>query len=227
MTFYIDIHPEWYHLIQHEFQKPYFYSLWEKIKYDRSFTNVYPLEKDVFNALKHTPFSKVKVVILGQDPYHGPGQAHGLCFSVPEGVQLPPSLKNIFKEISSDLQLPYPNHGNLTKWALQGVLLLNTTLTVPEKKPMAHARLGWEQFTDEIIKLLASRNDPVIFALWGSHAQSKVTHIVEGNNSKHVILKAPHPSPLSAHRGFLGCGHFSTINEILIKLGKDPIDWKI
>lgn len=227
MSLVVDIHPEWYELLKNEFTKPYFYHLWERIKKDRQIMNVYPPEREVFNALKLTPFSKVKVVILGQDPYHGPGQAHGLSFSVPEGVALPPSLKNIFKEIISEFPMPFPQHGNLKKWALQGVLLLNTTLTVPEKKPMAHSGLGWEEFTDEVIKLLSRREDPIIFALWGSHAQSKVAHIMNSNKSSHYILKAPHPSPLSAHRGFLGCNHFSKINEILKNLGKEPIDWRI
>ena len=183
---------------------------------------IYPQNSEVFNALALTPFDKVKVVILGQDPYHGPNQAHGLCFSVRPGVPLPPSLQNIFKELKNDLGCSVPTSGSLEKWATQGVLLLNTTLTVESGQPMSHANLGWERFTDRIIKELNDRRDGIVFMLWGSHAQKKGAAI---DPTRHLILKAPHPSPLSAHRGFLGCRHFSKANEYLIARGLAPIIW--
>ncbi len=185
-------------------------------------SSIYPKGKHIFNALNHTPVSKVRVVILGQDPYHGPGQAHGLCFSVPRGVTPPPSLRNIFKEIHTDLDLPMPSHGDLTHWAEQGVFLLNTVLTVRKGAPASHRGQGWEQFTDEVIEVLGKRSAPIIFLLWGSFAQAKV---ISGKH--HIILKAPHPSPLSAYRGFLGCRHFSKTNEYLRSWKQEEIDWSL
>ncbi|MDF2179511.1 uracil-DNA glycosylase [Aliiglaciecola sp. CAU 1673] len=186
---------------------------------------IYPPKADVFNAFKYTPFEQVKLVILGQDPYHGPGQAHGLCFSVLPGVATPPSLVNMFKELKSDIPgFQIPQHGCLQKWAEQGVLLLNTVLTVEQGLAHSHAKFGWEQFTDRVIQLLNEAGQGIVFLLWGSHAQKKGA-IIDGN--KHFVLKAPHPSPLSAHRGFFGCGHFSKANELLVGQGKEPIDWQV
>ena len=179
---------------------------------------------DIFNSLHYTPYNKVKVVILGQDPYHGPNQAHGLSFSVKPKVKTPPSLQNIFKELNNDLGCFIPNNGYLIPWSDQGVLLLNTALTVRAHEANSHKGIGWETFTDRIIELLSERTDPVIFVLWGANARKKTALI---DTSKHYILEAPHPSPLSARRGFFGCKHFSKINEILIELGKKPIDWQI
>ncbi len=183
---------------------------------------IYPPGKQLFNAFDFTPFNKIKVVIIGQDPYHGPGQAHGLCFSVPDGVAPPPSLVNIFKELSRDLEIPIPNSGNLERWAKQGVLLLNASLSVEAAKPMSHSEIGWHVFTDEVIKHVSRYKDQVVFLLWGSFAQNKESLI---DTSKHLILKAPHPSPLSAHRGFLGCGHFSKANSWLREKGEKTINW--
>lgn len=183
---------------------------------------IYPPGPQIFAALDTTPFEAVKVVILGQDPYHGPGQAHGLCFSVADGVPAPPSLQNIFKEISRDLGLSRPAHGNLASWARQGVLLLNAVLTVEHGQAGSHQGRGWERFTDACIEALSSEREGLVFLLWGSHAQAKGRLI---DARRHLILKAPHPSPLSAHRGFLGCGHFSTANRYLQRLGQLPIDW--
>lgn len=185
---------------------------------------IYPKGNEIFSAFDLTPLEKVKVVVLGQDPYHGPNQAHGLCFSVRKGVQPPPSLQNIFKEIQNDLNISIPAHGDLSHWAKQGVLLLNTVLTVERGKAASHRGKGWEFFTDQVIKLLGKQVSPVIFVLWGSFAQSKASLIP---CPPHKILKAPHPSPLSAHRGFLGCRHFSQINSILKNWGKEPIDWSL
>lgn len=185
---------------------------------------LFPSEPLVFNALNSTPLANVKVVILGQDPYHGPGQAHGLCFSVAQGVPPPPSLKNIFKEIHQDLGLPIPDHGCLQSWAAQGVLLLNATLTVEQHNAGSHQRRGWERFTDRIIEQLSSHCDGIVFLLWGSYAQKKSLLIDE---RKHKILKAPHPSPLSAHRGFFGCKHFSQANAWLEAQGETPVDWGV
>lgn len=184
---------------------------------------IYPPEELEFNAFYQTPFDQVKVVIVGQDPYHGPGQAHGLCFSVPKGVPAPPSLQNIFKELESDLQLPIPSHGCLLSWAKQGVLLLNATLTVSGGAPMSHHGQGWEQFTDAVIEKLNERPNPIVFLLWGKSAQEKGKFL----HSPHKILKAPHPSPFSAHQGFFGCRHFSQTNSFLEQIGKQPIDWKL
>ena len=189
---------------------------------------IYPAEESVFTAFKKTPYEQVKLVILGQDPYHGPGQAHGLCFSVPEGVIPPPSLKNIYKELAADLGLKIPSHGCLNSWAEQGVLLLNTTLTVREGKPMSHYGQGWEAFTDAVITILKARIDPIIFVLWGKSAQNKCRQLTNCESaSQHRILTAPHPSPLSVHTGFFGCHHFSQINEWLLAQQKTPIDWQI
>lgn len=185
---------------------------------------VYPEQNDVFNALTHTAFKDVKVVILGQDPYHGEGQAHGLCFSVKKGVPQPPSLKNIFKELQADLGIIPPSHGELTSWAKQGVFLLNTVLTVTAGEANSHKGQGWEDFTDEVIRQISDKKEHVVFLLWGAPAQKKSALI---DSKKHTILKAPHPSPLSAHRGFLGCKHFSLTNEALAKYGQKEIDWKI
>lgn len=184
---------------------------------------IYPPQKDVFNAFRYTELSEVKVVILGQDPYHGPNQAHGLSFSVRPGVPAPPSLVNMYKELEKDIpDFKYPNHGYLVSWAQKGVLLLNTVLTVEQGKAHSHAHLGWETFTDKVIAAINQHRTGIVFLLWGSHAQKKGQFI---DNKKHFILKAPHPSPLSAHRGFFGCRHFSKTNEILIKQGLTPIDW--
>lgn len=189
--------------------------------------SVYPPKELIFNALNLTPFEKVQVVIVGQDPYHGPGQAHGLAFSVPNGVPLPPSLKNIFKELQNDLGVSYPpSHGCLSSWAAQGVLLLNATLTVQDGSPLSHHRMGWEHFTDMIIHKLSEREDPVIFVLWGKSAQDKC-RFLRTQAPHDFILTAPHPSPFSAHIGFFGCKHFSKINELLIQQNKLPIYWPL
>lgn len=185
---------------------------------------IHPPASQIFAALDTTPFERVKVVILGQDPYHGPGQAHGLCFSVAPGVAVPPSLLNIFKEISRDLGLPRPAHGCLTTWAQQGVLLLNTVLTVEQGLAASHQGKGWEILTDACIGALNLEREGLVFLLWGSHAQAK-SRLIDGR--RHLILKAPHPSPLSAHRGFLGCGHFSIANQYLVQSGRSPIDWSL
>ncbi len=215
----------WSHLLNDEKHKAYFQQIWHHVQQRRrAGVTVYPKQEDIFNALKYTSFDQVKVVILGQDPYHGPGQAHGLCFSVAKGVKPPPSLQNIFKELQRDLGLPIPTHGCLEAWARQGVLLLNTVLTVEAGKPQSHADLGWETFTDEVIRSLNQHSQPIVFLLWGSAAQKKAALI---DTQKHVILKAPHPSPLSAHRGFLGCGHFSQTNKILAANQQQAIDWSL
>ncbi len=185
---------------------------------------IYPKGDEYFNALNLTPFDQVRVVILGQDPYHGPGQAHGLCFSVQAGVAPPPSLKNIYKEMASDLGLPIPNHGNLTHWAEQGVLLLNSVLTVEQGKAASHQGRGWEQFTDRVIERINREREGVVFMLWGNYAQKKGQLI---DATKHCVLKAPHPSPLSAYRGFFGCHHFSKANQWFQKRGEPPIDWQL
>jgi uracil-DNA glycosylase len=185
---------------------------------------VYPRGPEIFAALDSTPFAAVKVVILGQDPYHGPGQAHGLCFSVPPGMEVPPSLANIFKEIEADLGLPRPDHGYLRPWAERGVLLLNAVLTVEQGQAAAHAGKGWEGFTDHVIQHLAEEREGLVFLLWGSYAQQKGKVI---DPRRHCVLRAPHPSPLSAHRGFFGCRHFSAANRYLAKVGAGPIDWSL
>lgn len=187
-------------------------------------TTVYPVAADVFNAFKLCEFEDVKVVILGQDPYHGPNQAHGLCFSVPEGTPFPPSLKNIYKELHTDIGMSVPGHGNLTHWAKQGVFLLNTVLTVEQSKPNSHQGIGWELFTDHVIDVINTNHEHVVFMLWGASAQKKKMKL---DQRKHTILTAPHPSPLSAHRGFLGCKHFSLANAALVAHGQSPINWEL
>ena len=204
----------------------YFTRLMARIQSEREAGKViYPPQQDVFNALRYTPLESVKVVILGQDPYHGAGQAHGLCFSVLPGVKTPPSLVNIYKELATDIDgFVIPEHGTLTSWAEQGVLLLNTVLTVEQGKAHSHAKWGWETFTDAVINAVNRHQQGVVFLLWGSHAQKKGKHI---DTSKHHVLSAPHPSPLSAHRGFLGCKHFSQTNQLLTSQNKSPINWQV
>ncbi|MCF7906120.1 uracil-DNA glycosylase [Candidatus Gracilibacteria bacterium] len=220
-----DIEKSWLRVLRDEFQKPYFLNLKEFLVEEmNSGKKVYPLPAHIFRAFDLCPFKSVTVVILGQDPYHGPRQAHGLCFSVNKEIIIPPSLQNIYKEIHDDLGLPIPSHGNLEHWARQGVLLLNTTLTVRQSAPMSHAGKGWEQFTDRVIQEISDRLEGVVFLLWGRHAQNKGASI---DRTKHHVLTAPHPSPFSAHSGFFGCKHFSRTNEILQKLKKDPIDWRV
>jgi len=215
----------WEEVIGHEKAKPYFNNTLSLIKQERANGRIiYPEHTDIFNAFKLTKFNKLKVVILGQDPYHGPNQAHGLCFSVKKGVALPPSLKNIYKEINNDLGIQMPNSGDLTAWAKQGVLLLNTVLTVRANEPASHANIGWETFTDAVIDAINTHNNNVVFLLWGSYAKNKCKHI---DTSKHLVLSAPHPSPLSAHRGFFGCQHFSKANAALESWGKEKISWQL
>ncbi len=214
----------WLEVLRPEFGKPYFDDLKAFLVEEKKQYPVFPPGNRIFAAFDHTPFGKVKVVILGQDPYHGYGQAHGLCFSVPDGVPPPPSLVNIFKELSTDLDIHVPQSGNLEKWADQGVLLLNATLTVRANQAGSHQRRGWENFTDEVIRQLSARCTGLVFILWGSYAQAKDVLI---DTSKHFILKAVHPSPLSVYRGFFGCRHFSKTNELLLKAGKAPVDWKL
>ncbi|MFZ0564847.1 MAG: uracil-DNA glycosylase [Chlamydiales bacterium] len=218
----------WKNALQNEWSKPYLNQLADFVAQERnSNIPVYPPKNDVFNALNQASFEQVQVVIVGQDPYHGPGQAHGLSFSVPKGVRQPPSLKNIFKELHDDLNIPPPQHGCLLSWALQGVLMLNAVLTVRAHQPYSHAGKGWEQFTDAIIGCLSQRKDPVIFVLWGKAAQEKCRAILSETVNRHFVLTAPHPSPYSAHSGFFGCHHFSKINDLLKRQEKKPIDWAI
>lgn len=214
----------WLNVLGNEFSKPYFQALKLFLISEKQQFSIYPPGSKIFEAFNRTPFNMVKVVLLGQDPYHGPGQAHGLCFSVPVGVKPPPSLENIFRELSSDIGIRLPNHGNLTKWADQGVLLLNATLTVRANQAGSHQNKGWEQFTDKAISALSEQREGIVFLLWGSYAQAKDKLIDE---SKHFILKAPHPSPLSVYRGFYGCKHFSKTNEILFETNREPIDWRL
>lgn len=218
----VKIEESWSRELKDEFERPYFKELVDFIKEEYSSTTVYPPAKLIFNAFDSCPFDKVKVVILGQDPYHGPNQAHGLCFSVNDGVAFPPSLVNIFKEIESDLGISIPNSGNLTRWSNQGVLLLNATLTVRAHQAGSHQNKGWETFTDSVIRILSERKKDIVFMLWGSYAQKKGAVI---DKSKHLVLKAVHPSPLSAYRGFLGCKHFSIANEYLNRQEISPIFW--
>ena len=214
----------WEELLVDEFKKPYYLELREFLKEEYRTKVIYPNMYNIFEALKHTSYKDTKVLILGQDPYHGENQAHGLAFSVQPNVAIPPSLLNMYKELKNDIGCFIPNNGYLIPWADQGVLLLNTALTVRAHEANSHKGKGWEVFTDRIIKLLNDRNDPVIFVLWGANARKKKELI---DSSRHYILEAPHPSPLSASRGFFGCRHFSKINEILISIGKTPIDWQI
>lgn len=218
------IEQEWLEVLRPEFAKPYFNELKSFLLEEKKLYRVYPPGNRIFAAFDNTPFSKVKVVILGQDPYHGDGQAHGLCFSVPDGIPFPPSLVNIFKELTTDLGIPMPKSGNLEKWAKQGVLLLNATLTVRANQAGSHQHHGWENFTDEVIRQLSARHTGLVFILWGSYAQAKEAMI---DTSKHFVLKAVHPSPLSVYRGFFGCRHFSKTNELLISKGKEPVDWNL
>lgn len=219
----------WLELLQGEFEKPYMKNLEAFLaKEIASGATIFPPFEFIFNAFCQTPFDQVKVVIMGQDPYHGEGQAHGLSFSVPKGVPAPPSLQNIFKELKDDLGIPIPKHGCLLDWAKQGVLLLNATLTVRANEPRSHYGKGWEIFTDQVIKLICERTDPIVFLLWGKSAYEKFKHIQPSkNNSRHLVLTAAHPSPLSAHSGFFGCRHFSKTNEFLKKNGKAEIMWKL
>lgn len=218
----VAIEDSWREVLGEEFQKEYFKDLAEKVKSAYLSSSVFPPPKFVFNAFNLCPFEKVKVVIIGQDPYHGRGQAHGLSFSVPDGTAVPPSLKNIYKEIKSDLGKDLPLSGNLERWAKQGVLLLNATLTVFESNAGSHQGWGWETFTDAVIKRISEEKEGVVFMLWGRYAQNK-SSLIDAN--KHLILKAPHPSPLSAHNGWFGSKHFSQANEYLRSKGQEPIDW--
>ncbi len=218
------IEQSWYEVLKDEFNAPYFAALKAFLLEEKKHYRVYPPGSRIFAAFDHTPFHKVKVVVLGQDPYHGPGQAHGLCFSVNKGIPMPPSLVNIFKELHSDLGVPVPSHGNLESWAKQGVLLLNATLTVRARQAGSHQNKGWEQFTDQAIRALAEKRKGIVFLLWGNSAQAK-TALLE--NSGHHILKAPHPSPFSANRGFFGCKHFSKANELLRQQGLEEIRWQL
>lgn len=218
----VHIGNDWDEILADEWAKPYYQQLRQFLKNEYSTQKVYPHMNDIFNALKYTSFKDTKVVIIGQDPYHGPGQAHGLCFSVKKGVMPPPSLKNIFKELYSDTGKPIPPHGELTEWAKQGVLLLNNVLTVRESQPTSHSKMGWEIFTDRVISELNRKETPVVFLLWGAHAQKKAEIIT---NPIHKKLMTVHPSPLSASRGFFGCKHFSKANAILTENGVTPIDW--
>lgn len=220
----VNIGNEWDSLLKDEFKKEYYLKLRAFLAKEYKERTIYPHMNDIFNALRYTSYSDVKAVILGQDPYHGEGQAHGLCFSVKKGVEPPPSLKNIFKEINAELGCSIPNHGELTSWANQGVLLLNTVLTVRSGEANSHKGMGWEIFTDKVIELLNMRDDPIVFLLWGANARAKTSIIT---NPKHKILTCAHPSPLSAYNGFWNCGHFKVCNEFLIENGKEPIDWEI
>lgn len=218
----VKIEPSWHEYLKDEFEKPYFINLTNYVRQEYTSTTVYPPGPLIFNAFDNCPFEEVEVVILGQDPYHEPHQAHGLCFSVQDGVSFPPSLLNIFKEIHSDLGKPMPLSGDLSRWARQGVLLLNATLTVRAHQAGSHQNKGWETFTDAVIHRLAEQREGLVFILWGAYAQKKGAFI---NPGKHLVLKSPHPSPLSAHRGFFGNHHFSLANEYLRKQGKKEIDW--
>lgn len=219
-----NLNNDWQDIIGDEFDKPYYQELRAFLKIEYGTQTIYPDKHDIFNAFRLTPYSEIKVVLIGQDPYHGPGQAHGLSFSVKPGIPAPPSLINIFKEMHDDLGIPIPNHGFLESWARQGVLLLNTVLTVRAGEAHSHRMKGWETFTDEVIRAINLKNEPVVFWLWGKPAQEKEKLIT---NPLHLILKAPHPSPLSVYRGFYGCKPFSKTNEFLIKIGKAPIDWTL
>jgi len=218
----IQIRKSWYELLKNEFDKPYFKNLQAFLDDEYSHYEIYPSQDKIFNAINHVPLDKVKVVIIGQDPYHEPRQAQGLSFSVPEDVNIPPSLVNIMKEIQDDLGIKCINHGNLQRWALQGVLLLNTVLTVRRGQANSHKDKGWENLTRKIIEIVGQRKDPVVFLLWGSYAQ-KYSELILPH---HLVLKAPHPSPLSSYRGFFGCKHFSKCNEFLIKNNQKPINWE-
>ncbi len=218
------IQNDWLAPLKPEFSKPYYADLFEFVKNEYATRQIFPPADDIFNAFHLTPLHEVKVVILGQDPYHNDGQAHGLCFSVKPDVEIPPSLVNIYQELHDDLGCYIPNNGYLTKWAKQGVLMLNTVLTVRAHQANSHRGMGWEQFTDAAIRILNEQDRPIVFILWGSPAQKKAQML---NNPKHLILKAPHPSPLSAYRGFFGSRPFSQTNKFLVRNGLEPIDWQI
>ena len=218
----VNLGNDWDEILKDEFEKPYYKALRQFLKQEYSTRRVYPDMHDIFNALKYTSFKDTKVVIIGQDPYHGVGQAHGLCFSVKKGVEPPPSLKNIFKELERDIGKQIPDHGELTDWARQGVLLLNAVLTVREGQPTSHAKMGWETFTDRVISELNKKETPVVFLLWGAYAQRKAEIIT---NPIHKKLVSVHPSPLSASRGFFGCKHFSKTNTLLQNAGLEKINW--
>ncbi|OJV53769.1 MAG: uracil-DNA glycosylase [Bacteroidetes bacterium 43-16] len=221
----VKIAESWLRQLHEEFDQEYFQKITEKVKQDiSSGIEVYPNGKDIFRAFELCSFEDTKVVLLGQDPYHGPGQAHGLCFSVPEGIRTPPSLVNIYKELHTDIGCIIPNHGNLSKWAAQGVLMLNTSLTVQAQQAGSHSKIGWERFTDSVIKKVSAGKENVVFILWGGHARSKAGLI---DATKHLVLQSAHPSPLSAHNGFWGNKHFSTCNNYLVAHGKTPVDWQV
>ena len=221
----IKIHPSWLDKLEPEFNQPYMKALFEFLDHERAQAKtIYPAEENVFSALALTALQSVRVVILGQDPYHGCGQAHGLSFSVPPGEKVPPSLKNIYKELNDDVGFTIPTHGNLTSWANQGVLLLNSVLTVREGEAGSHQGKGWEQFTDKIIQVVNELSHNVVFLLWGAYAQKKAAEV---DGRRHLVLHSAHPSPLSAYRGFLGCAHFSQTNRYLEDAGLTPIDWQV
>lgn len=220
----ISFNNDWDSILADEFKKDYYQNLRAFLKSEYSSHTVYPDMYDIYNAFRYTPYKNIKAVIIGQDPYHEPGQAHGLCFSVKKGVKTPPSLVNIYKELNSDLGLYIPNHGELTKWAEQGILLLNTTLTVRKGQANSHRGKGWETFTDNVIKLINQKDTPVAFILWGSNARAKKAFIT---NPIHRVFESAHPSPLSAYNGFFGCRHFSKVNEFLSQNNIKPIDWQI
>ena len=218
------IENSWKEALSNEFEQPYFQTLKDFLTEEKRTATVYPAGKNIFEAFNRTPFPKVKVVILGQDPYHGPGQAHGLCFSVPAGIAIPPSLQNIFRELQTDLDIPFPKSGDLSRWADQGVLLLNATLTVRDGKPGSHQGKGWETFTNAVIRELSAQRSGLVFLLWGSYAREKKSLI---DLSKHFVLEAPHPSPLSVYRGFYGSKHFSKANQLLQENGMKPVNWQL
>jgi len=221
----VKIEESWKEVLKQEFTKTYFLEITNFLKMEKmAGKTIYPPGSQIFNAFNTTPFDKVKAVILGQDPYHGPGQAHGLSFSVPKGIAPPPSLVNIFKELQNDIGLPIPNHGNLTHWAEQGVMLLNASLTVRANEPMSHAKIGWAEFTNAVIEKISAHKKNTVFLLWGKFAQEKQVLVDE---TKHLVLRAAHPSPFSADKGFFGCKHFSKTNAWLMSKGIDPIDWKL
>ncbi|MEZ5571667.1 MAG: uracil-DNA glycosylase [Halioglobus sp.] len=221
----IALEPSWLVPLAAEFEQTYMQELRAFLQAEKhAGKRIFPAGNEFFNAFNHTPLDRVKVVILGQDPYHGEGQAHGLCFSVQSGVAVPPSLQNIYKELHAELGLPIPSHGNLTAWADQGVLLLNSVLSVESGRAASHQGRGWEQFTDRVIEVINRERDGVVFMLWGSYAQRKGAII---DTARHCVLKAPHPSPLSAHRGFFGCGHFVAANDYLRRRGLSAIDWRL
>lgn len=220
----VQIGNEWDDILKDEFSADYFQKIQQTLEEEYAAYEIFPPRADIFNALKYTPYSNIKAVLLGQDPYHGPGQAHGLCFSVQPGVTPPPSLRNIFKELETDMGIQKPKHGCLTTWAEQGVLMLNTTLTVRRGQANSHSKIGWTRFTDTIIQKLNDHPTPIVFLLWGTPARAKKKLIT---NTNHLILECAHPSPLSAHNGFFGCRHFSQCNEFLMAHGIAPIDWTI